>query len=94
MIAYDGDAILWRYDLRANNSVVVLLNAQDQVIYQKRLPNNRPTILEALAPHLGEIEGFAQFISVCRASILAEKRRMPSPLSSPSLENKGALWRL
>ena len=25
-------------DLHANNSVVVLLNDQDQVIYQKRLP--------------------------------------------------------
>src|SRR5256714_1315413 len=44
-------------DLHANNSVVVLLNAQDQVIYQKRLPNDLPTILEALAPHSGEIEG-------------------------------------
>ena len=31
-------------DLHANNSVVVLLNAQDQVIYQKRLPNHLPTI--------------------------------------------------
>jgi transposase len=44
-------------DLHANNSVVVLLNAQDQVIYQKRLPNDLPTLLEALAPHAGEIEG-------------------------------------
>jgi hypothetical protein len=35
----------------------------------------------------------AQFIAVCRASILAEKRRMPSPLSSQFLENKGALLR-
>ena len=33
-------------DLHANNSVVVLLNAQDQVISQKRLPNDLPTILE------------------------------------------------
>lgn len=45
-------------DLHANNSVVVLLNAQDQVIYQKRLPNDLPTILAALAPHPGEIMGF------------------------------------
>ena len=27
-------------DLHANNSVVVLLNEQDEVIYQKRLPND------------------------------------------------------
>src|SRR5947208_3721133 len=44
-------------DLHANNSVVVLLNEQDQVIYQKRLPNDLPTILEVLAPHHAEIKG-------------------------------------
>jgi hypothetical protein len=32
-------------DLHANNSVVVLLNEQDEVIYQKRFPNDLPTIL-------------------------------------------------
>ena len=45
-------------DLHANNSVVVLLNDQDQVIYQKRLPNALSTILEAFAPYASEIEGF------------------------------------
>jgi transposase len=44
-------------DLHANNSVVVLLNDQDQVIYQKRLPNHLPTILEPLNLHYGAIEG-------------------------------------
>jgi transposase len=44
-------------DLHANNSVVVLLNDQDQVIYQKRLPNHLPTILEPLHLHHGEIKG-------------------------------------
>jgi transposase len=44
-------------DLHANNSVVVLLNEQDQVIYQKRFPNHLPTILEPLSLHHGEIEG-------------------------------------
>jgi predicted NBD/HSP70 family sugar kinase len=33
-------------DLHANNSVIVLLNEQDEVIYRKRLPNDLPTILE------------------------------------------------
>jgi hypothetical protein len=33
-------------DLHANNSVVVLLNEQDQVIDQQRLANHLPTILE------------------------------------------------
>src|SRR2546430_10624714 len=44
-------------DLHANNSVVVLLNDQDQVIYQKRLPNHLPTILEPLSLHHTEIQG-------------------------------------
>src|SRR5215472_2074643 len=44
-------------DLHANNSVVVLLNAQDQVIYQKRLPNHLPAILEPLSLHRGDIQG-------------------------------------
>ena len=38
-------------DLHSTNSVVVLMNEQDEVIYQKRLPNDLPTILGQLAPH-------------------------------------------
>jgi transposase len=44
-------------DLHANNSVVVLLNEQDQVIYQRRLANHLPTILEPLAPYQADIKG-------------------------------------
>jgi transposase len=44
-------------DLHANNSVVVLLNEQDQVIYQRRLANYLPTILEQLAPYHSDIKG-------------------------------------
>jgi transposase len=51
MLLYGG------IDLHANNSVVVLLTDQDQVIYQKRLPNHLPTILAPLSLHHGEIEG-------------------------------------
>ena len=41
-------------DLHANNRVVVLLNEQDQVIYQKRLPNHLPTIVRGrVLWHLG-----------------------------------------
>ena len=32
-------------DLHANNSVIVLLNEQDEVIYRKRLAHDLPTIL-------------------------------------------------
>ena len=44
-------------DLHANNSVVVLLNEQDEVLYQKRLPNDLPTILGQLAPYHTELKG-------------------------------------
>src|SRR5215475_14588296 len=44
-------------DLHANNNVVVLLNDQDQVIYEKRLSNHLPAILEPLRRHPGEIAG-------------------------------------
>ena len=44
-------------DLHANNSVVVLLTQQDQVIYQRRLANHLPTILEPLALYQADITG-------------------------------------
>ena len=44
-------------DLHANNSGIVLLNEQDEVIYRKRLPNALPTILEQLAPYHTEVKG-------------------------------------
>jgi len=44
-------------DLHANNSVIVLLNEQDEVIYQKRLSNDLPMILEQLAPYHTGIKG-------------------------------------
>src|SRR5262245_48451374 len=44
-------------DLHANNSVVVLLNEQDQVIYQRRLANYLPEILEPFALYQADIQG-------------------------------------
>ena len=44
-------------DLHANNSVVVLLNEQAQVIYQRRLANHLPEILESFAPYQADITG-------------------------------------
>jgi transposase len=44
-------------DLHANNSVVVLLNEQDQMMYHQRLANHLPTILEQLAPYHADIKG-------------------------------------
>ena len=64
-------------DLHANNSVIVLLNEQDQVIYQRRLANHLSTIMDQLGPYHTDIQGvvvestynwYAQFIAVCRRS--------------------------
>jgi transposase len=44
-------------DLPANNSVVVLLDAPDQVIDQHRFANHLPTILEHLAPYHADLKG-------------------------------------
>src|SRR5499433_3965766 len=44
-------------DLHANNSVIVLLNEQDEVIYGKRLPNALYTGLDQLAAYRTEMKG-------------------------------------
>jgi transposase len=44
-------------DLHANNSVVVILNEQDQVKYQQRIANHLPTLLEHLAPYRADLQG-------------------------------------
>ena len=38
-------------DLHSNNSVVAVLDEQDQVVYHKRLGNDAQGILAALAPY-------------------------------------------
>jgi transposase len=44
-------------DRHANNSVIVLLNEPDEVIYRKRLPNELSTILAQLAPYHTALKG-------------------------------------
>jgi transposase len=44
-------------DLHSNNSVVVVSDEDDRIIYQKRLANKLDEILAALAPHKEEIVG-------------------------------------
>ena len=46
-------------DLHGNNNVTMLIDEQDQVIYQKRLPNHLPLVLEQLAPFQAQIKGIA-----------------------------------
>jgi transposase len=40
MLLYSG------IDLHTNNNVIVLISEQDEMIYQKRLPNDLSTLLE------------------------------------------------
>ena len=44
-------------DLHSNNCVVVLLDEEDQVVYEKRLANDLGYLLLELAPYQGMIEG-------------------------------------
>jgi transposase len=44
-------------DLHSNNNVTVLTDEQDKVVYQKRLVNDLPLILEQLSPYASSIEG-------------------------------------
>ena len=44
-------------DRHANNSVVVLLNEQDPMIYQRRFATHLPEILEGLALYQADIQG-------------------------------------
>ncbi len=46
-------------DLHSNNSVIDLLDENDKVIYNKKLPNNLSTILTALSPWQSQIEAIA-----------------------------------
>jgi transposase len=44
-------------DLHSNNSVVVIQDEADRRLFEKRLRNDLPTILRALAPFASELEG-------------------------------------
>lgn len=44
-------------DLHSNNSVVMISDEADRVVYSKRLPNDLSQILAALEPHRAELSG-------------------------------------
>jgi transposase len=44
-------------DLHSNNSVVVVSDEEDRIVYQKRLPNDLGQIQAALAPYREELAG-------------------------------------
>ena len=44
-------------DLHSTNNVTVVVNEQDQVVYQKRLPNDLSLIAQQLSSYQGSLEG-------------------------------------
>ena len=46
-------------DLHSNNSVLVVLDAKDKVVYEKRHPNDLQTILAQFKPHKKSIQAIA-----------------------------------
>jgi len=44
-------------DLHSNNSVVVVSDEADRIVYQRRLPNDPVQIQAALAPHREDLVG-------------------------------------
>jgi transposase len=44
-------------DLHSNNNVTVVINEQDQVVYQKRLPNDLSLIAQQLSSYRRSLEG-------------------------------------
>jgi transposase len=46
-------------DLHSNNSVLVIIDENDRVVYEKRLPNELSVIVSAMAPYRAEVEAVA-----------------------------------
>ena len=46
-------------DLHSNNSLVLVLDEKDHVVYQKRLPNDLSLIRSELSPYQSQIQGVA-----------------------------------
>src|SRR3989338_7966484 len=46
-------------DLHSNNSVLAVLDEQDRSLFERRLPNDLPTILLALKPYKKRLEAIA-----------------------------------
>ena len=46
-------------DLHSNNSVLVIINERDQIVFHKRFKNHLPTILDTLSRYQSELVGIA-----------------------------------
>jgi transposase len=78
-------------DLHSNNSVVVVSDEEDRIVYQKRLPNNLEQILAALAPYREELLGVVvestynwYFLKTVRRAALLRVMAWPKAVSQES----------
>src|SRR5690349_16345117 len=46
-------------DLHSNNNVIVILDEKDRVVYERRLPNDLPVIIQQLKPYRRKIQAIA-----------------------------------
>ena len=46
-------------DLHSNNGVLVIIDESDKVVYERRLPNDLPTVLGELSPYRQQVEAIA-----------------------------------
>jgi len=53
------DKLYGAIDLHSNNSVLVVIDGQDRVVFERRLPNELPVILGHLAAYKGRLTGLA-----------------------------------
>jgi transposase len=53
----EGDMKYCGIDLHSNNSVVMISDEADRVVYSKRLPNDLSQVLAALEPHRADLSG-------------------------------------
>ena len=82
-------------DLHSNNSVIVVSDAEDRIVLQRRLPNDLEAILAALACYRGELEGVV-VESTCDPGFLVSRKSLLtvftcSPRKSASIRCGGSL---
>lgn len=46
-------------DLHSNNGMLVIIDENDKVVFERRLPNDLPTVLSHLAPHRADVQAIA-----------------------------------
>jgi transposase len=46
-------------DLHSNNNVTVISDEEDRVVFNRRLPNDLPTVLRAVEPYRADLQGLA-----------------------------------